>query len=34
VVGRWARGWLFADVEPPESPLSPLEQRVIDRFSA
>ena len=33
VVGRWARGWLFADVEAPERPLSDLERRVIDRFS-
>jgi glycolate oxidase FAD binding subunit len=34
VVGRWARGWLFADVEAPERPVSDLEQRVIDRFAA
>jgi len=34
VVGRWARGWLFADVEAPERPPSELEQRVIDRFGA
>lgn len=34
VVGRWARGWLFADVEAPERPLSELEQRVIARFGA
>src|SRR5437588_40147 len=34
VVGRWARGWLFADVPAPERQLSPLEQRVIDRFNA
>ncbi len=34
IVGRWARGWLFADVEAPERPLSDLEQRVIARFGA
>ena len=34
VVGRWARGWLFADVPAPEPPVSELEQRVIDRFRA
>jgi glycolate oxidase FAD binding subunit len=34
IVGRWARGWLFADVPAPERPLSELEQRVIDRFIA
>lgn len=33
VVGRWARGWLFADVPAQERPLSSLEQRVIDRFA-
>jgi glycolate oxidase FAD binding subunit len=33
VVGRWARGWLFADVEP--APVAPndLERRVIERFA-
>jgi glycolate oxidase FAD binding subunit len=34
VVGRWARGWLFADVQAEERPLSDLEQRVIRRFAA
>jgi glycolate oxidase FAD binding subunit len=34
VVGRWARGWLFADVPAPERALTGLEQRVIDRFVA
>jgi glycolate oxidase FAD binding subunit len=34
VVGRWARGWLFADVAAPPRPLSALEQRVIARFAA
>jgi len=34
VVGRWARGWLFADVPASERPLTGLEQRVIDRFVA
>jgi glycolate oxidase FAD binding subunit len=34
VVGRWARGWLFADVAAPPRPLSDLEQRVIARFAA
>lgn len=33
VVGRWARGWLFADVPAPQRPLSALEQRVIERFA-
>jgi glycolate oxidase FAD binding subunit len=33
LVGRWARGWLFADVPAPERPLSVLEQRVIERFA-
>jgi glycolate oxidase FAD binding subunit len=32
IVGRWAKGWLFADVPAVRRPLSPLEQRVIDRF--
>jgi glycolate oxidase FAD binding subunit len=34
VVGRWARGWLFADVPAPERKLSDLERRVIARFAA
>jgi glycolate oxidase FAD binding subunit len=34
VLGRWARGWLFADVAAPPRPLSDLEQRVIARFAA
>jgi glycolate oxidase FAD binding subunit len=34
IVGRWARGWLFADVPAPRRSLSPLEQRVIERFAA
>ena len=34
VVGRWARGWLFADVPAPERPPSELEQRVVARFRA
>jgi hypothetical protein len=34
VVGRWARGWLFADLPADERPPSELEQRVIDRFGA
>jgi glycolate oxidase FAD binding subunit len=34
IVGRWARGWLFADVAAEQRPLSPLELRVIERFSA
>jgi hypothetical protein len=34
VVGRWARGWLFADLPAPERELSRLEQRVIARFVA
>ncbi|MDX6532740.1 MAG: glycolate oxidase binding subunit [Gaiellales bacterium] len=34
VVGRWARGWLFADVPAAQRPLSELEQRVIARFAA
>jgi hypothetical protein len=34
VVGRWARGWLFADLPAPERELSALEQRVIARFAA
>ena len=34
VVGRWARGWLFADLPAPERELSQLEQRVIARFVA
>jgi glycolate oxidase FAD binding subunit len=34
VVGRWARGWLFADVSPPARPPSELEQRVLERFQA
>jgi glycolate oxidase FAD binding subunit len=34
IVGRWARGWLFADVAAPRRSLSPLEQRVIQRFAA
>lgn len=29
VLGRWARGWLFADLEPPRRELSPLEEAVI-----
>jgi glycolate oxidase FAD binding subunit len=29
VLGRWARGWLFADVEPPRRELSALEEAVI-----
>lgn len=29
VLGRWARGWLFTDLEPPRRELSPLEQAVI-----
>jgi hypothetical protein len=34
VVGRWARGWLFADLPAPERELSSLEQRVIARLAA
>jgi glycolate oxidase FAD binding subunit len=34
VVGRWARGWLFADLPAPEREPSRLEQRVIARFVA
>jgi glycolate oxidase FAD binding subunit len=34
IVGRWARGWLFADVPADRRPLSPLEQRVIERFAS
>ncbi|MDX6551440.1 MAG: glycolate oxidase binding subunit [Gaiellales bacterium] len=34
VVGRWARGWLFADVPAAPRSLSSLEQRVIARFAA
>jgi glycolate oxidase FAD binding subunit len=34
VVGRWARGWLFADVPAPPRPLTELEQAVVDRFAA
>jgi glycolate oxidase FAD binding subunit len=34
VVGRWARGWLFADVPAKERPLSDLERRIVDRFAA
>ena len=34
VVGRWARGWLFADVPAKERPLTELEERVIARFAA
>jgi glycolate dehydrogenase FAD-binding subunit len=34
VVGRWARGWLFADVRAEERSLSDLEQRVAGRFAA
>ena len=34
VVGRWARGWLFADIEPPAVEPTPLERRVIERFAA
>ncbi len=33
IVGRWARGWLFADVPAAERPLSDLERRVIARFA-
>jgi hypothetical protein len=34
IVGRWARGWLFADVAVPARELSPLERRVVERFAA
>jgi glycolate oxidase FAD binding subunit len=34
VVGRWARGWLFADVAPAPVGPSALERRVIERFAA
>jgi glycolate oxidase FAD binding subunit len=34
IVGRWARGWMFADVPADRRPLSPLEQRVIERFAS
>jgi glycolate oxidase FAD binding subunit len=34
VLGRWARGWLFADLPAPPRPLTPLEERVIARFAA
>ena len=34
IVGRWGRGWLFANVPAPRRSLSPLEQRVIERFAA
>ncbi len=34
IIGRWARGWLFADVAAPARELSALEQRVIERFAA
>jgi len=34
VVGRWARGWLFADLPARQRELSRLEQRVIARFAA
>jgi glycolate oxidase FAD binding subunit len=33
IVGRWARGWLFADVAPVAAEPTPLERRVIDRFA-
>jgi len=33
IVGRWARGWLFADVAPVAAEPTPLECRVIDRFA-
>jgi glycolate oxidase FAD binding subunit len=33
VVGRWARGWLFADVAPIAAEPTPLERRVIERFA-
>ena len=33
VVGRWARGWLFADVAPVAAEPTPLERRVIERFA-
>jgi glycolate oxidase FAD binding subunit len=34
VVGRAARGWLFADVVVDEPDPTPLEQRVIERFAS
>jgi glycolate oxidase FAD binding subunit len=34
IVGRWARGWLFADVTPAAVEPTPLERRVIERFAA
>jgi glycolate oxidase FAD binding subunit len=34
VVGRWGRGWLFADVAAPPRALTELEQRVVDRLAA
>ena len=32
--GRWARGWLFADVEAEAPSPTPLERRVLQRLSA
>jgi glycolate oxidase FAD binding subunit len=34
VTGRWARGWLFADVAAVSPEQSTLERRVLERFSA
>jgi hypothetical protein len=33
LVGRWARGWLFADVAPVAAEPTRLERRVIERFA-
>ena len=34
IAGRWARGWMFADLTAPRRAPSPLELRVIERFAA
>ena len=34
ITGRWARGWLFADVPAPRREPTALERRVIERFAA
>jgi glycolate oxidase FAD binding subunit len=34
VIGRWARGWLFADLTPASAEATSLERRVIERFAA
>ena len=34
VMGRWARGWLFADIPAPQREPTDLERRVIARFAA